>query len=202
VAIFSRSLGFADVLVPAGAAGGGHLGTSTLGEILVRGSARAAPATVAARIAPLARQFPGLRVASRSLVNSQYAQQTAQNSYVSNMILILIVTLASVTLANTLITVAVERREPLRLLRRIGATSRQLLMMTAWQVLALNLTAITLGAGAAALAVTVVSRVLTGSYLPYLTWTPAIALVAGVLLLSGLSSLGPTALILAAPEAD
>jgi putative ABC transport system permease protein len=201
VAIFSRSLGFADVLVPAGAAGGGHLGTSTLGEILVRGSARAAPATVAARIAPLARQFPGLRVASRSLVNSQYARLTAQNSYVSNMILILIVALAAVTLANTLITVAVERREPLRLLRRIGATSRQLLTMTGWQVLALNLTAITLGAGAAALAVTVVSRVLTGSYLPYLTWTPAIALVAGVLLLSGLSSLGPTALILAEPEA-
>ena len=202
VAIFSRSLGFADVLVPAGAAGGGHLGTGTLGEILVRGSARAAPATVAARIAPLARRFPGLQVASRSLVNAQYARLTAQNSYISNMILILIVTLAAVTLANTLITVAVERREPLRLLRRVGATSRQLLAMTAWQVLALNLTAITLGAGAAALAVTVVSRVLTGSYLPYLTWTPAIALVTGVLLLSGLSSIGPTALILAAPEAD
>jgi putative ABC transport system permease protein len=202
VAIFSRSLGFADVLVPAGAAGGGHLGTGTLGEILVRGSAGVAPATLAARIAPLARQFPGLQVAGRSLVNAQYDKLTTQSSYVNNMILILIAGLAAVTLANTLITVAVERREPLRLLRRVGASSRQLLAMTGWQVLALNLTAITLGAGAAALAVSVVSRALTGSYLPYLTWTPLIALVTGVLVVSGLSSAGPTALILAAPEAD
>ena len=56
------------------------------------------------------------------------------------------------------------------------------------------------GAGAAALAVTVVSRVLTGSYLPYLTWTPLLALAISVLALSGLSSVGPTALILARPE--
>jgi putative ABC transport system permease protein len=202
VAIFSRSLGFADVLVPAGAAGGGHLGAGTLGEILVHGSSGVAPAKVAARIAPLARQFPGLQVASRSLVNAQYAKLAAQSSYINNMILILIIALAAVTLANTLITVAVERREPLRLLRRVGATSRQLLAMTGWQVLALNLTAITLGAGAAALAVTVVSRVLTGSYLPYLTWTPMIVLVTGVLVLSGLSSVGPTALILSASETD
>jgi putative ABC transport system permease protein len=202
VAVFSRSLGFADVLVPAGAAGGGHLGTGTLGEILVHGSAGVAPATVAAGIAPLSRQFPGLQVASRSLVNAQYAKLAAQSSYINNMILILIIALAAVTLANTLITVAVERREPLRLLRRVGATSRQLLAMTGWQVLVLNLTAITLGAGAAALAVTVVSRILTGSYLPYLTWTPMIALVTGVLVLSGLSSVGPTALILSASETD
>jgi hypothetical protein len=46
------------------------------------------------------------------------------------------------------------------------------------------------------------SRVLTGSYLPYLTPVPLIALVTGVLLLSGLSSVGPTALILSAPESD
>ncbi len=63
-------------------------------------------------------------------MNAQYQKLTAQNSYISNMILILIVVLAAVTLANTLITVAVERREPLRLLRRVGATSRQLPAMT------------------------------------------------------------------------
>ncbi len=178
----------------------GHAGT--LGQILVHASPGTAPATVAARIAPLARQFPGLQIASRSLVNAQYDQLAAQNSYVNNLILVLIVALAAVTLVNTLITVAVERRELLRLLRRVGATSRQLLAMTGWQVLALNLTAITLGAGAAALAVTVVSRVLTGSYVPYLTPAPLIALVTGVLVLSGLSSLGPTALILSASETD
>ncbi len=202
VAIFSRSLGFADVLLPAGAAGGGHLGTATLGQILVRDSPGTATATVAARMAPLARRFPGLQVASRSVVNGQYDKLTEQNSYVSDLILILIIALGAVTLANTLVTVAVERRDQLRLLRRVGATSGQLLAMAGWQVLALNLTAITLGAGAAALAVTVVSRVLTGSYVPYLTPAPVIALLAGVLALSGLSSLGPTALILSAPETD
>ena len=199
-AIYSRSLGFGDVLVPAGAAGGGHLGTPALGEILVHGSAGIAPATLARRIAPLARRFPGLQVASRSVVNAQYAQLTSQNSYLNNLLLGLIITLAAITLANTLITIAVERREPLRLLSRVGATSRQLLAVASWQVVVLNATAITVGAGAAALAVTVVSRVLTGSYLPYLTWTPLLALAISVLALSGLSSVGPTVLILARPE--
>jgi putative ABC transport system permease protein len=200
VAVFGRSLGFADVLVPAGAAGGGHLGPAAIGQVLVHGSPGVAQASLARQIVPLARQFPGLQVAGRRLVNAQYDQLTTQNSYINNLLLGLIAALAAVTLVNTLITIAVERRESLRLLRRVGATARQLLAMTVWQVLVLNLTAITLGAGAAALAVTVVSRVLTGSYLPYLTWTPLIALVAGVVALSGLSSVGPTALILAAPE--
>jgi putative ABC transport system permease protein len=199
-AIYSRSLGFGDVLIPAGAAGGGHLGTPALGEILVHGSAGIAPATLARRIAPLARRFPGLQVASRSVVNAQYTRLTSQNSYLNNLLLGLIITLAAVTLANTLITIAVERREPLRLLSRVGATSRQLLAVTGWQVVVLNATAITVGAGAGALAVTVVSRVLTGSYLPYLTWTPLLALAISVLALSGLSSMGPTALILARRE--
>jgi putative ABC transport system permease protein len=199
-AIYSRSLGFGDVLIPAGAAGGGHLGTPALGEILVHGSAGIAPATLARRIAPLARRFPGLQVASRSVVNAQYTRLTSQNSYLNNLLLGLIITLAAVTLANTLITIAVERREPLRLLSRVGATSRQLLAVTGWQVVVLNGTAITVGAGAGALAVTVVSRVLTGSYLPYLTWTPLLALAISVLALSGLSSMGPTALILARRE--
>ena len=199
-AIYSRSLGFGDVLVPAGADGGGDLGPPVLGEILVHGSAGIAPATLARRIAPLARRFPGLQVASRSVVNAQYAQLTSQNSYLNDLLLGLIITLAAITLANTLITIAVERRELLRLLSRVGATSRQLLAVTSWQVVVLNATAITVGAGAAALAVTVVSRVLTGSYLPYLTWTPLLALAISVLALSGLSSVGPTALILARPE--
>jgi hypothetical protein len=72
--------------------------------------------------------------------------------------------------------------------------------MTGWQVVVLNATAIMVGAGAAALAVTVVSRILTGSYLPYLTWTPLLALAISVLALSGLSSVGPTALILGRRE--
>ena len=199
-AIYSRSVGFGDVLIPAAAAGGGHLGTPALGEILVHGSAGIAPATLARRIAPLARRFPGLQVASRSVVNAQYTRLTSQNSYLNNLLLGLIITLAAVTLANTLITIAVERREPLRLLSRVGATSRQLLAMTSWQVVVLNATAITVGAGAGALAVTVVSRVLTGSYLPYLTWTPLLTLAISVLALSGLASVGPTALILARPE--
>ena len=49
--------------------------------------------------------------------------------------------------------------------------------------------------GVRALAVTVVSRVLTGSYLPCLTGTPLLALAISVLALSGLSSVGPTAMI-------
>jgi hypothetical protein len=54
-----------------------------------------------------------------------------------------------VALVNTLVMAIVERRGALFLLRRIGATTRQLLSMTIWQTVILDLTGLTLGAAAA-----------------------------------------------------
>lgn len=197
-AIFARSLGFGDVLVPAAANGGGHLGSISLGEVLVHGSRTVSPANLSSELTSLANRYPGLHVASRSVVNAQYELLTAQTSYVNNLLLGLIALLAAVTLANTLVVATLERRESLLLLRRVGATSRQLLSMTTWQTILLNVIGVILGTGAAAAAVAVPTKALTGSYLPYLTWPPAVLIVSLVLVLSAISTLGPTAAILGA----
>jgi putative ABC transport system permease protein len=104
-----------------------------------------------------------------------------------------------VALVNTLIMATVERREPLRLLRRVGATTRQLLSMTGWQAIMLSGTGITLGAAATAPSVLVVSKALTGNWAAYLTWPPVLAIISAVLALTGLSVFVPTTWILAAP---
>ena len=160
-AIYSQSLGFADVVVPAGAAGGGHLGSATLGEVLVRGAPGVAPVATLQRASRLAARFPGLTVASRNAVNAQAQAYLAQQSYGNNLFLGIIVLLAAVALVNTLVMATVERRGALFLLRRVGATTRQLLSMTIWQTVILDLTGIMLGAAAGAASV---ARGLQGSW--------------------------------------
>jgi putative ABC transport system permease protein len=198
-AIYSQSLGFADVLVPAMAAGGGHLGSATLAEVLVRSAPGVAPVTLSSELARLAGRFPGLTVASRSVVNARAQVYLAQQSYGNNLFLGIVVLLTSIALLNTLIMATVERRGALFLLRRVGATTRQLLSMTIWQTVILDLTGFILGAAAAAASVTVVSKQLAGTWMPYLTWPPMAVIGASVVGLTILAILAPTLWLLTTP---
>ncbi len=198
-AIYSQSLGFADVLIPASAAGGGHLGSATLGEVLVRGAPGVAPVTLSSELARLGARFPGLTVASRSVVNAQAQAYLAQQSYSNNLFLGVIALLAAVALVNTLVMATVERRGALFLLRRVGATTRQLLSMTLWQTVILDLTGLILGAAAGAASLAVVSKELAGTWMPYLTWPPVAVIGATVIGLTIIAILAPTLWLLASP---
>ena len=198
-AIYSQSLGFADVLVPADAAGGGHLGSATLGEVLVRGAPGVAPVRLSSELARLAARFPGLSVTSRSVVNAQAQVYLAQQSYGNELFLGTIVLLAAVALVNTLVMATIERRGALFLLRRVGATTRQLLSMTIWQTVILDLTGLILGAAAGAASVAVVSKELAGTWMPYLTWPPMAVIGASVVGLTIVAILAPTLWLLASP---
>ena len=123
----------------------GHLGTDAVGSILVRNARPRAPA-----LGSLAARFPGLGVASRSVVNAQDAQIDAQNSYLNDLALGLILALAAVTLINTLMVATLERREILGLLNRVGATPRQLVRATALQAATVGAVGIALGTAAGA----------------------------------------------------
>ena len=144
-AIFSRSLGFADALVPWAAAGGGHLGTSALSQVLIGASAGIGPAVLAQRIGSLSTGYPGLQAASRSVINAQYEQETSDDSSVNNLLLAIIGLLASVALVNTLVVVTLQRREELAVLRRVGATVRQLVATGTCQAIGLILIGVALG---------------------------------------------------------
>jgi putative ABC transport system permease protein len=182
------------------AAGGGHLGTSALGEVLVSGSAATRPAALSTEIAALSGSYPGIRVASRTVANAQDELLTSQTSYLNDLLLALIGLLAAVALVNTLVVATLQSREELALLRRVGATAGQLLAMTTWQAAEITLVGVLLGAGAAAVAVVAVTKALTGSWLPYLSWAPAAVILGPVVLLTGLAMLAPTTRMLA-PDA-
>lgn len=191
-AVYARSLGFADALIPAGAAGGGHLGTTSLGEVLAAGSPGTPASTLAGHLRKLAVRYPGLQAAPRSLVDAQAELLTAQTSYANNLVLGLIAGLAGVALVNTLVVATLERRDALRLLQQVGTTGRQLIASTIWETLLLGGTGVVLGAGAAAAVIAVVARALTGNWQPYITWPPAVVILGLVALLTGLATLAPT----------
>ena len=195
VAIFARSIGFADALVPAGAAEG-HLATDAVGSILVRNSGPRPPA-----LGSLAARFPGLEAASRSVVNAQAAQIDAQDAYLNDLALGLILALAAVTLINTLLVATLERTEILGLLNRVGATPRQLVRATALQAATVGAVGIALGTAAGAAAVLAATKALIGTWQPYVPWPAPLALVSVIAALCLMATAGPAAWMLSGKAA-
>jgi putative ABC transport system permease protein len=169
-AVYQRSLALGDLLIPASVAGG-HTGTPAgYGQILVsNGSQR--------ELAALAAAHPGAKLASRAVYNAQVAQATGQNSFGDNIILGVIAALAAVTMVNTLAVSTIERRRQVRLLSRIGATTRQLAAIFRWQALFVAVTGITAGAAVCAGTLIGLDRAVTGTAVPYIPAAPA-ALIA------------------------
>jgi putative ABC transport system permease protein len=195
-AIYLRSFGFGDVIIPSAAAEG-HVNAASVGDVLVRAAPGVTPRELANELQSLAARFPGLEVAPRSVVNAEAADSAAQNSYSSNLLLGILVLLAGVALVNTLVMAVIDRREPLHLLRRLGTTHRQLLTMTAWQAILLGALGLVLGVAVGAPSLIVLTEAISGSWVPYLTWPPLLAIAAVVLAVIGVSTLGPTACVLA-----
>lgn len=160
-------------------------------------------AALARHLVPLATRFPGLSVAGRgAMVNAQAELFTAQASYANNLVLGAIAALAGLALVNTLVMATVERRGALRLLRRVGATTRQLLAMTWWQTVVVSVSGIVIGAGAAAVTVIVATKAMTGAWTPTVTWPPVAIITGAVLVLTVAAVFTPTAWFLAAHEGE
>ena len=191
-AIFSRSLGFADVLVPNSAAGGGHFGTTALAEVLVGSARGASPASLTNELAATARSYPGLRAISPRVANTQDELVESQTSDANDLLLALVGLLAGVALVNTLVMTAFAGRDELVLLRRVGATVSQLVSMTAWEAAVVTALGTALGAFAAGAAVVGGSRALTGSWTPHLTWPPVALIVGLVMALTASAVVVPT----------
>jgi putative ABC transport system permease protein len=172
-AVYQRSLALGDLLIPASVADG-HIGTPAgYGQILVSGGSQR-------ELAALAAAHPGAKLASRAVYNAQVAQATGQNSFGDNIILGVIAALAAVTMVNTLAVSTIERRRQVRLLSRIGATTRQLAAIFRWQALFVAITGITAGAAVCAGTLIGLDRAVTGTAVPYIPAVPAALIVTAV----------------------
>jgi hypothetical protein len=69
--------------------------------------------------------------------------------------------------------------------------------MTAWQAILLGSLGLVLGVAVGAPSLIVVTDAISGSWVPYLTWPPLLAIVAVVMTVIAVSTLGPTACVLA-----
>jgi putative ABC transport system permease protein len=172
-AIYARSLASGDLLIPASVTAG-HTGTPPrYSQILVSGG-------TPAELARLAAGHPGLRVTSRAAANAQAAQAAAQNSFANDLILGVFAALSAVALVNTLVVSTVARRRGLRLLGRVGATRGQVAAVFGWHTAFVAVTGIVAGAAAGTVTLLTVTRAVTGSWVPFIPFSQAIALVAVV----------------------
>jgi putative ABC transport system permease protein len=191
-AIFARSFGFADVLVPASAAAG-HLPSAAIGQVLVQAPRADVLAPSALKV--VQERFPGLQAASRQVINAADQQMQSQTNYLNNIILAAIVILAAITLVNTLVMTMLDRRQALELLRRVGATTGQLLSATAWQSALVAGTGIAAGLAAGGVTLCTMTRAITGTW-PYIPVSAGLAVIGCALALTLAGTVGPTALLL------
>jgi putative ABC transport system permease protein len=195
-AIFARSFGFADVLVPAPAAAG-HLPSTAIGQVLVQAARGGllAPGALAA----VQERFPGLQAASRQVINAEDQQLQSQTDYLNNMILLAIVLLAAITVVNTLVMTTLDRRQALGLLRRVGATTGQLLSATVWQSALVAGAGIAAGLAAGGITLCTLTRAITGTW-PYIPVSAGLTVIGCALALTLAGTLGPTMLVLRRAE--
>lgn len=187
-AIYQRSLALGDLLIPASVADG-HTGAAAgYSQILISGGSQR-------EFAALAAAHPG----ARAVYNSEVAQSTGQNSFGDDIILGVIGALAAVTMINTLAVSTTERRGQVRLLSRIGATTRQLASAFRWQALFVTVVGIAAGAAVCAGTLIGVDRAVTGSAMPYIPAAPAASIIAGVAALTFAAVMTSFAAISAAP---
>jgi putative ABC transport system permease protein len=148
-----------------------HTGTPAgYSQILVRGGTQRELSTLAAA-------DPGVQLASLAVYNAQVTQNTGQNSFGDIIILGVIAALAAVTMINTLAVSTAERRRLVRLLARVGASTRQLAAMFGWQALFVTVVGLAAGAAVCAGALIGLDRAVTGSPVPYLPAGPAALIV-------------------------
>jgi putative ABC transport system permease protein len=176
-AIYARSLALGDLLIPASVAAG-HTGAPPgYSQVLVAG---ASPRALAA----LTAAHPGITAASRQVYDAQVQAGESQNRFSNLLVLGLVAALAAVTLVNTLAVATFERRRSVRLLARTGATARQVAGMFGSHALFVTVTGIGAGAFMAAGPLIAIDKAETGTPVPYIPPTGAVAVIGSVAILA------------------
>jgi len=176
VAVYDRGLGFGDYLVDAAALPE----PVPAAALYVRG-----PADLA---------VPGLQVLTvDEYVDATVSGAAAQQELGTVLLLVLIVFIA-IAAANTLVMLTSARRPELTLLRRVGATRRQLTAMIGVESAFVAGTALVLGTLAVLPALVGVAYGMLGTAVPAFDWSVYGALAAAVVLIATAATLVPTRL--------
>ncbi|GAA1581420.1 ABC transporter permease [Kribbella karoonensis] len=181
-AIYSRGLGFGDVV----------LSTDTLGLPADEAFIRVAPG-----VTP---HLPGATLIPTSRLTSGIADDLAISAWLNKLLIGVMIGYAALSAANTMILAALARRRELAVLRLTGVTSRQVRRMVNAEQAGLLGVSLVIGGTIAAVALTAVVRAITGSALPYIPAVGWVAVVGGATLLAMTTTVAPIAWLLRKPS--
>jgi putative ABC transport system permease protein len=176
VAVYERGLGFgeylmADSSLPAGV-------RPTAAEVLFVSGAVDASSV-------------GLQAVSLDEYVDDAVAGAASQQQLSAILLFVLIFFVAIAAANTLVMLTAARRAELALLRRIGATRRQLTSMVATESLFVMVTALVVGTVAVVPALVGVAYGMLGSFSPAVDWPVYGALAAAVVLIAAVAVVVP-----------
>ncbi|MFF8827732.1 FtsX-like permease family protein [Streptomyces sp. NPDC015131] len=143
-----------------------HTDTGLLPQILVKAEPGADRAELAGTLSALAAGHPGLRVADRAALAVVQAEADDTQTWMSYLLLGMVVGYATIALVNTQVISVTERRREFMLQRLIGSTRRQVLQMMTVEALLVAVAGIVLGVLVAALTLVPLSISVLGSPVP------------------------------------
>ena len=184
VAVYERSLGFGDVVLPWQLVAG-HLTDAVISLVLVddAGDAQAARTSLARFEA----DHPGTHAGGREIVQAAEDANANTQAWVGYVLLGLVVVFCTFAVFNTLMLAISERGREFALLRLTGGTYRQVVTMMIMEAVMVVVTGLVLGTAIAAATVIPVAKAVTGSFQPHTPppYIAAIVVMAGVIGLAG-----------------
>jgi putative ABC transport system permease protein len=210
VAVYRRGLGFADVTVSRQTAAG-HLPRNADDEVLVRTGAAAGTGSAAgagsasgadAALAAWSAAHPGTTVVDSAARTQMLGTDLAIGAWLNKMLIGVMVGYAALAAATTMVMAALARRRELALLQLVGVTRRQIRRMVNAEQAGLLGVAVLIGASIAALTLGSIMRALTGSPIPYVPPTGALAVLGGATLLALATTIWPVRRLLRTPPTD
>jgi putative ABC transport system permease protein len=200
-AIYRRGLGFAAVTLPADLLRRHTSGLDS--QVLVTDRPGADHAAVTAGItAALAGAAPGARVVARDDYQSTVDKDLAEQGWINQTIIGVLVLYVLIAAVNTLVTAALARRRELAVLRLAGATRRQLLgTVTIEQLILLGIALVT-GTAIAAATLLPMVRGATGQTTPHIPAAGWVAVLGGTLVVGLAATLFPTRRALRTPPME
>lgn len=165
VALFESRPGYDSLLLPVSLLAP-HTTNGLPAQILVRAAEGTDPDRLVASLGAWAKEFPGVRAASRDALLETHAEESQTQAWVNYLIIGMLTLYTALALINSLILATHNRRREFGLQRLNGATRGQIMHMAAVEATLTTLIGVILGTAAAAAAVIPFSLSLTDSWLP------------------------------------
>jgi putative ABC transport system permease protein len=187
---YDRSLGFADLLVPA-AVLRPHTPDPLLDAVYLVADPAADPARLGAALDELTGRWPSAAAADRAEVEAAGAENAVTETWPVYLFGVLTAAFTALALANTQVMATLARADEFATLRLAGATRRNVLALVTWESVLVGAAGTLLGGAVAAVTLAGSSLALTGGIRVHGPPGFALAVGAGALALAVASALVP-----------